>query len=68
MKKIIVFVLMLALLSGAVFAGGNRQQQQSGGFRADVFWYQFSDTFLASVRNAMTDEFQKAGIAFQHHD
>jgi len=65
MKKVLIFALMLALLSTAVFAGGGKQ---AGGFKADVFWYQFSDTFLASVRNAMTEEFQKAGIAFQHHD
>ena len=67
MKKIIALFFMLALVGGVLFAGGS-SQQQSGGFRTDVFWYQFSDTFLAGVRNAMTDEFQKAGIAFQHHD
>lgn len=64
MKKAIVIVLMLCL-STAVFAAGGGA---GGAFKADVFWYSFADTFLTSVRNAMTEEFQKAGLAIQHHD
>jgi methyl-galactoside transport system substrate-binding protein len=66
MKKAIVIVLMLTLLSTAAFAGGGGQRDTA--FRVDVFWYSFADTFLASVRNAMTEDFQRAGITFQHHD
>jgi len=67
MKKAIALVLMLGFLSAAAFAGG-QGGGGGGGFRADVFWYSFSDTFLASVRNAMTEEFQRAGLTAQHHD
>jgi len=65
MKKAIVFVLVLVMLCAVLFTGCKRE---TGEFRADVFWYTFADTFLASVRNAMTEEFQRTGINFQHHD
>ena len=69
MKKLFAVSLMILLVVGALFAGaGGQQSGSSGSFRADVFWYSFSDTFLASVRNAMTAEFGKAGIEHQHHD
>ena len=64
MKKSIVLVLMLVALCSVAFAAGGGNKE----VRADVFWYTFADTFLASVRNAMTEEFTRAGVAFQHHD
>jgi methyl-galactoside transport system substrate-binding protein len=66
MKKAIAIALVLLLVTTVVFAGGGRQREAE--FRVDVFWYTFADTFLASVRNDMTAEFQRAGITFQHHD
>jgi len=65
MRKVIVLILMLAVLSTAVFAGGGGDR---GGFRVDVFWFHFADPYTTSVRNSMSEEFQRAGIAFQHHD
>jgi len=66
MKKLIAVSIMILLVSGALFASG--AQGYTGPFRVDVFWYSFSDTFLTSVRNAMTAEFTSAGITFQHID
>ena len=63
MKKAVVFVLIaLCILSAA---GCKKTKAE---FRADVFWYTFADTFLANVRNTMTEELRAAGIKFQHHD
>jgi len=67
MKKLFAVSLMILLVAGALFAGGGGQTT-AGPFRVDVFWYSFADTFLASVRNAMTDQFTSAGITYQHHD
>jgi len=67
MKKLFAVSMMILLVTGALFASG-AAQTYTGPFRADVFWYSFSDTFLASVRNAMTAEFTSAGITFQHTD
>ena len=59
MKKAIIFVLMLTVLGTVVFAGGGSQgggaKAGDGKLKVDVFWYTFSDTYLASVRNAMED-------------
>jgi methyl-galactoside transport system substrate-binding protein len=66
MKKIVVFVLLLAVLSGAVFARG---ATQSSGTKADVFWYMFSDTYLTSVRNSMEEQLRSmSGINYTMHD
>ena len=41
----------------------------AGELRADVFWYTFADTFLASVRNDMIElEAQFPNLNFVHHD
>jgi len=50
MKKISVFVLMLTVLSGMVFAGGG----QSGGLPSiGAAIYKFDDTFMSYVRNTI---------------
>jgi len=52
MKKIIVFALLLAVLSSAVFAGGGNQS--SGGLPSiGVAIYKFDDTFMSYTRNAI---------------
>ena len=69
MKKITgLFLVLFMLSSSIVFASGTAQDTR-GVFRADVFWYTFADTFLASVRNAMIE--QERGITnmrVTHHD
>jgi methyl-galactoside transport system substrate-binding protein len=53
MKKTIVFVLALTILSAAVFASGSSDSKK---VKMDVFWYTFGDTYLTSVRNAMQEQ------------
>ena len=56
MKKIIVSVLLLTLLSAAVFATGG--SQSSGGNQIGVAIYKYDDTFMSYVRNAITQNAQ----------
>jgi len=56
MKRTAILVMILLIITGSIFAGGNRQAAgTSSGIKVDIFWYTFSDTYLASVRNAMED-------------
>ena len=52
-KKGIILALTFVLAAGMVFGAG--RQAGGSGTKVDVFWYTFSDTYLASVRNAMED-------------
>lgn len=65
MKKIGLILILAVLSATLAFAGGN---QARSNVRVDAFWYLFSDTFLASVRNEMTSAFSGGGITLQHHD
>jgi len=67
MKRLAFALALAAICAAAAFAGGGRGDRARE-FRADAFWYSFADTFLASVRNDMTAEFGRAGLALQHHD
>ena len=65
MKKIIAIVLALTLALGLVACGGS--DAKAGGEVA-VFWYTFGDTYLSSVRAAMNEAFDAAGIKYQDYD
>jgi len=68
MRKVLVLVLMLAMLSTAVFAGGGGDRS-GGAIQVDVFWYTFGDTYLTLVRNAMAAEFAMSDqFRVTHHD
>jgi len=59
MKKIIVSVLMLTVLSVVVFAGGGSQSSGAkGGNQIGVAIYKFDDTFMSYVRNAILQNAQ----------
>ena len=69
MKKLIIFVMLLAVLCGAVFARGSSSGSSSSGTKVDVFWYTFADTYLTSVRNAMESEARSISqLNITHHD
>ena len=69
MKKIIVAVLVLTVLSAAVFASPGSDRGGATGTKVDVFWYQFSDPYLTSVRNSMNDQLRSMpGLNVTHHD
>ena len=68
MKRVIVLVLMLSMMSAALFALPG-QDKSGSGIQVDVFWYTFGDTFLASVRNAMVEEAKSLSqLRVNHHD
>jgi len=72
MKKLFAVSLMILLVAGMLFAGGNNNRTASGASGAtqvDVFWYTFADTYLTSVRNAMAAEFSLSDqFTVRHHD
>jgi len=59
MKKIVVSVLMLTMLSAVVFAGGGSQSSgATGGNQIGVAIYKFDDTFMSYMRNAIIQNAQ----------
>ncbi len=65
MKKIISLLLVLAMALTLVACGGDTAK--SGGEVA-VFWYTYGDTYLSSVRVAMNEAFETAGVKYQDYD
>jgi len=61
MKKCIVVMLMLMVLSTAVFAGGG-SDRGSGQPQLGVAIYKFDDTFMSYVRNAITQNAQGKAV------
>jgi methyl-galactoside transport system substrate-binding protein len=55
MKKLLVIIFALVMVSSLanVWAAGRQ-----AGTKVDVFWYSYSDAYLASVRSAMEAEFR----------
>ena len=51
---------------------GSQSQQQSSSVKAGVFWYNFSDAYLTTVRSAMNEELGALGLKenenFKHFD
>ena len=89
MKKVLAFVLCLAMAFAMVACGGNNGANNgtttnngganNGGTADDgnatpsdlsvsVFYYNFSDAFISSVRNEMDAQFKAIGIATNNQD
>ena len=73
MKRFTALMLVMFLLAGSMFAlsacGNNDNGNGGGTITADVFWYDFADTFMASVRADMIElqaDFPNLNIT--HHD
>lgn len=75
MKKKLAFVLASAMMLGLFTGcggtdnGGNAGGSGSGGgaanaddMRVDVFYYDYSDVYISSVRNAITEQLKDMGI------
>ena len=67
MKKIIAMLLVLTLAFGLVACGNNGGGEKAAGEVA-VFWYTFGDTYLSSVRAAMNEAFNAAGVKYLDYD
>ncbi|MBQ9802899.1 MAG: galactose ABC transporter substrate-binding protein [Clostridia bacterium] len=61
--KILTLVLALCLVLPLLVAcRGNNEAD------VHVFYYNYSDTYISSVRTALDDELQRAGISYQDYD
>jgi len=63
MKKIIAMLLVLVLALSLVACGGGKADGEIA-----IFWYTFGDTYLSSVRAAMTETLDASGAKYQHYD
>ena len=66
MKKIIAMLLALAMVLSLAACGGAPAAKADG--EVAVFWYTFGDTYLSSVRAAMNEAFNAAGVKYQDYD
>ena len=62
MKKLLATILAIAFVFGLTACGGN-----SGG-EISVFYYNFGDTYISSVRSAMDKIFEDAGLKYNNYD
>ncbi len=62
-KRIITLLLTLFLLPLPLFGCGNR-----GSADMHIFYYTFSDTYISSVRSALSEALDTAGISHQDYD
>lgn len=72
-KRVLALVLALAmLLSLAACGSKNESGDASGSASGDgyvaVFYYQYSDTYISSVRAALDSQFDTAGVNYQDFD
>lgn len=66
MKKLTAIVLCVVLVLALAACGGKTQEK----LVVDIFFYQYSDTYLTSVRNAMTETLDAKSdtISYTMHD
>ena len=71
MKKFIAMVLCLAMVA-CLFVGCAKDDKTpdggDDGFKVGVFYYQFSDVYLSSVRTALNAKLDAAGVQHQDFD
>lgn len=62
MKKLLATILAIAFVFGLTACGGNSDREIS------VFYYNFGDTYISSVRSAMDKIFEDAGLKYNNYD
>lgn len=62
MKKLLATILAIAFVFGLTACGGNSDGEIS------VFYYNFGDTYISSVRSAMDKIFEDAGLNYNNYD
>lgn len=71
-KKLLAALLCVAMTATAIIGcsgGGNEGEGDAGSdLNVGVFYYTYSDTYIASVRTALDAELEEAGIKFQNYD
>ena len=71
MKKllsVLLAVLMVFTLAGCKNGGNEGGEPTTGAEDVAVFWYTYSDVYLSSVRAAMNEAMDKAGLNYKDYD
>ena len=61
MKKILLLILSLIIISTSLTSCGGREE-------ASVFYYTYSDTYISGVRGAMNKKLKEAEIKYHNYD
>ena len=67
LAAVMVFSLAACGSQGAP-ASTTESQTEASGTKVAVFWYNFGDAFLSTVRDALDADFKAAGVEFQNFD
>lgn len=67
MKKLLATILALAFVLGLTACGGGSGSGSSDG-EVSVFYYNYGDTYISSVRSAMDKLLTDAGLKYQNYD
>lgn len=68
-KKLLAVLLCMAMVAATLIGcGANGGSGDAEELNVGVFYYTFSDTYIASVRTALDKELTDAGIKFQNYD
>lgn len=78
MKKILAIALALVMILALVACGAKTEPTEStapsnepaaeGALKVGVFYYNFSDVYISTVRTSMDEQLKAAGIEFQNFD
>ncbi len=70
MKKKLMALLLTLTMVATLFAGcgGGGGEEASGGADVAVFYYTYSDTYIASVRTALDAALEAAGVNYMDYD
>jgi methyl-galactoside transport system substrate-binding protein len=71
MKKllsVLLAALMVFTLAGCNNSANGGDAPASDAEDVAVFWYNHTDAYLSSVRSAMTDALESAGVTYNHYD
>lgn len=72
MKKLISLLLVLVMVMSLAACGGSKGEapaaegNTAGGTKISVFWYDESDVYLSSVRNALNKELDALGVSYDN--
>ncbi len=63
MKKILIFLVAICLLSTSLVSCGRDDEGE-----VSVFYYTYSDTYISGVRSAVDKMLKNAGLKFNNYD
>ncbi|MCL2321417.1 MAG: substrate-binding domain-containing protein [Oscillospiraceae bacterium] len=68
-KKFLTMILSLAMIA-VLFTGcsTSSNNSSSGKFHADVFYYNYADAYISTVRDAMNKRLDALGISYTNYD